>query len=285
MKKLYSFLATTTMVVGMFAQTVLTEWNFDGSNLTPAIGTGTITLVGGVTPNNQTGTNACNCPFVGGNPNTGKAYTTTTYPAQGTSSGTAGIMFNVDTTNYSGISITVDAYGSNTASKYIQLQYTTDGTSWTNSGNPVALAPSAWSTLSATLSSPADNNSAFAFRIVSVFDPNDPANKYAAIGASSNYATTGALRFDNVKISYAAMLAVSDLNITKVKFIKNTLVDSIVEFTAKTNVKIYNVSGQLVKSAAVNEGTSLDVSALAKGVYVVAGEVDGQSVSQKIIKK
>lgn len=80
-------------------------------------------------------------------------------------------------------------------------------------------------------------------------------------------------------------LGVSDVNGTKVRFIKNTLVDNVIEFTAKANVKVYNVNGQLVKSAAVNDGTSLDVSALAKGVYVISGEVDGQSVSQKIIKK
>ncbi|SNV42216.1 Por secretion system C-terminal sorting domain [Chryseobacterium taklimakanense] len=80
-------------------------------------------------------------------------------------------------------------------------------------------------------------------------------------------------------------LAVSDITSSKVKFIKNTLVTNTIEFSAKANVKIYSVNGQVVKTAAVNDGTSLDISALAKGVYVVAGDVDGHSVSQKIIKK
>lgn len=80
-------------------------------------------------------------------------------------------------------------------------------------------------------------------------------------------------------------LAVSDVNATKARFVKNTLVDNSIEFTAKANVKIYNINGQLVKAAAVNSGSSLDVSTFAKGVYVVAGEVDGKAVSQKIIKK
>lgn len=90
---------------------------------------------------------------------------------------------------------------------------------------------------------------------------------------------------DNLTLQVGSVLAATDTKIIKHRFIKNSVIDNAIEFTSKTNVKIYNVSGQLVKSAAVNEGTSLDVSALAKGVYVVTGEVDGQSVSQKIIKK
>lgn len=85
--------------------------------------------------------------------------------------------------------------------------------------------------------------------------------------------------------SNTSMLGVSDSNASKVKFIKNTLVTNTIEFSAKANVKIYSVNGHVVKTAAVNDGTSLDISALAKGVYVVAGDVDGHSVSQKIIKK
>ena len=53
----------------------------------------------------------------------------------------------------------------------------------------------------------------------------------------------------------------------------------------KANVKIYNVSGSLVKSASVEKNTSLNVSSLPKGIYVVTGEVNGQSVSQKIVKE
>ena len=40
----------------------------------------------------------------------------------------------------------------------------------------------------------------------------------------------------------------------------------------------------LVKSASVEKNTSLNVSSL-KGIYVVTGEVNGQSVSQKIVKE
>lgn len=98
--------------------------------------------------------------------------------------------------------------------------------------------------------------------------------------------STGNVLVDNINVTtYGPVLAVSDVNGAKAKFIKNSLVDNTIEFTTKANVKIYSVSGQLVKSAAVNNGTSLDVSALAKGVYVVTGESEGKTVSQKIIKK
>lgn len=100
-------------------------------------------------------------------------------------------------------------------------------------------------------------------------------------------ASSGNLLIDNINVTTydATVLAVSDLDGAKSKFIKNSLVDNTIEFTTKANVKIYSVSGQLVRSAAVNNGTSLDVSSLAKGVYVVTGDLEGKSVSQKIIKK
>jgi len=50
-------------------------------------------------------------------------------------------------------------------------------------------------------------------------------------------------------------------------------------------VKIYNTNGQLVKSASVKEGTALDLSSLPKGIYMVAGQVSGNNVAAKIIKR
>lgn len=100
-------------------------------------------------------------------------------------------------------------------------------------------------------------------------------------------ATSGTFSVDDVVITgtVSSTLAVSDVEAGKLKFIKNTLVDNTIEFSAKANVKIYNVNGQMVKEAAVNNGTRLDVSNLAKGMYIVAGEVDGQAATAKIIKK
>jgi hypothetical protein len=40
-----------------------------------------------------------------------------------------------------------------------------------------------------------------------------------------------------------------------------------------------------VKSVSVENGTTLDVSSLAKGVYLIKGDVNGETVVQKIIKQ
>lgn len=80
-------------------------------------------------------------------------------------------------------------------------------------------------------------------------------------------------------------LSVSDVNGSKVKLVKNTIVNNAIVFGAKANVNIVNANGQVVKSAAVTEGTSLDVSSLNKGMYIITGDVNGQTVSQKIIKQ
>lgn len=63
------------------------------------------------------------------------------------------------------------------------------------------------------------------------------------------------------------------------------MVKDVVTFGAKAQVKIVNMNGQVIKSASVDNGTSLDVSSLSKGVYIIKGEVNGETVSQKIIKQ
>ncbi|MDR2204793.1 MAG: T9SS type A sorting domain-containing protein [Flavobacteriaceae bacterium] len=79
-------------------------------------------------------------------------------------------------------------------------------------------------------------------------------------------------------------LGVSTANTSKIVLVKNTLVKNEIVFGANASVKIYNTAGQLVKTARVSENESLNVSSLRTGIYVVEGNVNGQMVSQKIIK-
>lgn len=95
--------------------------------------------------------------------------------------------------------------------------------------------------------------------------------------------STNALYVDDIQSD--ASLAVIDTNKSKTTLVRNTKVSNEISFGEKANVKIYNVSGSLVKSASVEKNTSLNVSSLPKGVYVVTGEVNGQSISQKIVKE
>ncbi|WP_404984999.1 lamin tail domain-containing protein [Chryseobacterium sp. M5] len=83
-------------------------------------------------------------------------------------------------------------------------------------------------------------------------------------------------------------LAVNDLTDLSKKsmFIKNSLVknDEIIFAAEVKDIKVYTLSGQLVKTASVKNGVSLNVAELQKGNYIVTGFVDNQPVSQKILK-
>lgn len=83
----------------------------------------------------------------------------------------------------------------------------------------------------------------------------------------------------------SAFLSVGDIKAFKGNFVKNTIVTNEINFGEKANVKIYSVTGELVKSASVDKNTTLNVSTLPKGNYVVVGELNGDSVSQKIVKQ
>lgn len=102
------------------------------------------------------------------------------------------------------------------------------------------------------------------------------------VGNTSTPATT-TYQVDNVNIS--SSLAVGDISKSKINLVKNTIVKDVITFGAKANVKIINLNGQVVKSVSVDNGSSLNVSSLQKGVYIVTAEVNGDAVSQKIIKQ
>ena len=83
----------------------------------------------------------------------------------------------------------------------------------------------------------------------------------------------------------SSFLSVGDIKVFRGNFVKNTIVTNEINFGEKANVKIYSVTGELVKSASVDKNTTLNVSSLPKGNYVVTGELNGETVSQKIVKQ
>ena len=91
---------------------------------------------------------------------------------------------------------------------------------------------------------------------------------------------------DNIKVeTNPIVLAVNGANATKASLVKNTSVANEIIFAAKSDVQVINMNGQVVKTASVNENSSLEVATLPKGAYIVTGSVNGKAVSQKIIKK
>ncbi len=201
------------------AQTTITLWDFNAAGLVPtgpapSVGTGTASLIGGVVP--TTGTvlgfasdNGSSDPTP---TNSAGAWTSTGYPAQGTASGTAGLMFAVDCTGRSNISFEFDAQTSTSPAKHWNVEYSTTGVvgPWT----PFVASPTY--TFTATgfgsnnnignnfpigtffnLPAAADNNANVAVRIVAVFDPANNAT-YTPVTAAA-YATGGTFRVDMVE--------------------------------------------------------------------------------------
>lgn len=98
-------------------------------------------------------------------------------------------------------------------------------------------------------------------------------------------AATGTFSVDDVVINGSAgNLAVADFTKVNASLVKNTAVGETLAFAKTADIQIINAAGQVVKTAKVTEGSTLNVSSLAKGMYIVTGTVNGEKVSQKVIK-
>lgn len=105
-------------------------------------------------------------------------------------------------------------------------------------------------------------------------------------GDTNNNAADFATGAPTPQNSSSSTLAVADFGKAKSEFVKNTFVKSNeITFGAQAkDVKVYNMFGQVVKTASVKENESLNVAELQKGNYIVTGTVNNQPVSQKILK-
>ena len=80
------------------------------------------------------------------------------------------------------------------------------------------------------------------------------------------------------------LLSTVDASKSKFSLVKNTVVNETIVFAKNADVQIINATGQVVKSAKVTEGSTLNISSLTKGIYIVTGSVNGEKVAQKIVK-
>lgn len=200
MKKLFSTLVALAMVAGVNAD-LLTQWTFEGDVTTPSTGSGTASLIGGTTATFATGWDRST------NNTGGRAWNSTNYPAQGTDSGTAGILFATSTAGYEGITVNWDGRHSNTASRFVQFQYSIDGVNFSFDGlandgifEAVDGGDKWYAPRSVDLSGIAGvaDNANFAFRVVSIFAPGK--SEYLPSTVTSSYGRSGTLRYDNVSI-------------------------------------------------------------------------------------
>jgi len=186
---------------------IIAQWNFNsvasdtnvGTGVTsPSLGSGTATLIGGTTATFATGSTG----DLAGSDNSG--WNTTSYPAATANNKTAGIQFNVSTVGKQNIIVSWDERVSNTGSKYVRLQYTTNGTTFIDF--PTATAINAATVFESKTNNfsgfPGVNyNSTFAFRIVAEFESsaaNTSNSNY--VGAAGTYGPSGTVRFDMVTV-------------------------------------------------------------------------------------
>jgi hypothetical protein len=220
-------LAIVAVAVLLAQPTQLAFWNFNESN--PLDETAMLAADGGVFAAqaqisinlaefrfNNSGTGFRGSPLDPGTDGRNWALQTTDYPAQGQSPGEAGIVVSVPTTGYRNIVVKFDVRWSNTASKFLAVEYTTDGgANWTRARVLEARRGDRWHgdteanggygalvELDLSNDANANNNAQFAFRVVTIFDPNT--GQYTAANfpnnPNANYGSTGTLRYDLIEI-------------------------------------------------------------------------------------
>lgn len=191
------------IVLPGFGQGIVSQWVFPSGFSTtsplPSTGSGTASLIGGTTGSSAGGlVNGGSTENITGS----VAWNTTTYPALSSASGTAGVRFAIDTTGLANLIARFDMRHSNTSSRFVRFEYTTDGTIF----NPLTvftanLGGDTWyNNRTVDLSGLSVASTNFAFRIVTIFDPG-VGTSYTATADGSTYSTTGTLRFDMVTLT------------------------------------------------------------------------------------
>ena len=116
-------------LVGMGQVTTLARWDFNDDDTNADTGIGTLTAIGGVTSTFTSGSGSSDPAMA-----PDQAWTLANFPSLAAASGTAGLELAVNTTLYTDIQVKWDQRNSQTGSRYVQVLYSTDGTSFTSTG-------------------------------------------------------------------------------------------------------------------------------------------------------
>ncbi len=304
MKKFYSLLAAVAMTasVSVFGQTTIAEWtpatlvggtnNFGPSPWTASTADANV-AVGGLTRGAGIGTTGSGAGNAWGGADFRIASSTESTAIEDNEF----VTFTVTAKTGYKVSITrIDPYNirrSSTGPSTGQWQYQIGSDAFTNIGSAI--------TWGGTTSNAGNNQSAIDLSAITALQDLEAGTVvtfrillYGATGTAGSWYLNGHANATAKTLTIKGTveeeedpgdLAVGDVNATKANLVKNTIVENSILFAAKADVQIVNMNGQVVKSVSVNENTSVDVSSLAKGTYIVTGSVNGKAVSQKIIKK
>jgi hypothetical protein len=264
MKKIYSLFAKLTLSISLFSQTTLLSENFGTTTTLPSGWTSTSTTAGW-----NASTASVSSGYTGASGGSNAVFSGT-----GTNGVTHTLTYsNLSTVGYNTINIIWGGRGTSAFAQNVDFQWSIDGTTWNNVTYTYSKNSGSWALVNGgvaiQLPSQAENTPTLSLRWSSVTSNN------------GNY------RIDDVKVvgTSNGSLGTNEIKSNKNLLVKNTLVDSELNFGMTGNVKIYNLSGQVVKTLSVKENEAVDVSDLLQGNYMVTGIVNGKKISQKIIKK
>lgn len=276
----------------MNGQTVLAQWNFNGSSDTtipggtsspsPSINltNNSLQLIGGISASFAVGEGSSDT-VTKAPPN--YAINTTSYAASGEDK-LRGIQFNISTVGYQGITFKFDQRLSGTANTTYVVQYTLDRAMAT----PIWIDAEVFSISPATTGasdiwfngrtvdlssiSGLNNNPNGAIRIVSTFDTKISPPSYRAADSSKTYNSKGTVRYDMIVVSAAPYLGMGNYIYNKPSFYcyPNPIKGDIIHFNETFSVRIYDVIGKTILIA--DDVNELNVESLTSGLYFIENQ-------------
>lgn len=215
-----SFVLALVFAAALSQAATIYQWDFNSNPPDGSTSTGTdvpsIAALPGAAISRIGGVGFGTTPYTSGvgssdpNVDDNSAYHTAGYPAQGVDSGLAGIQVMASTVGYEKVRVSFDRRHSASASRWIQFQYTVDGTNFVPfadfevPGTTLVMINNASVDLSSV--SAVDNNPNFGFRLVSIFGIVGSAGgtQYTSVGnttpGGSTYSANGTIRYDMVTI-------------------------------------------------------------------------------------
>ena len=204
---------------GVWAQTIITQWNFNSTTpdgtpstgtITPSTGSGSLTLVGGTSATFVSGAGSSDTAPAGDD----SSWDLTAFPTVSAANKTAGLEGRVNTTGFQSLTITWDQDFSGTAANRARLQYSANGgATYTDFTGFTSANGTAWvKTNSINLSAVTglNNNPNVRFRIVSEFStPAATPTSYSAAGTGSTYSGGGNWHFDMLTVRGTACPAIT----------------------------------------------------------------------------
>jgi len=210
MKIALHFLAILILTAGALRADTVAFWDYntqgepdnDGATgtLQPKIGTGMANVIGPTIAyrfQNSTSSD----PWIFDN----SCLRISSFPPATEHNKTSGLELQFSTAGYEDISLSWEHNNNSTPSRYLRIQYTADGSAWTDYIVLTNLTPSVWYFHTVDLAGlpEADNNPNFSVRIVAEFEATaiGEGDNQRYVGITANYATAGTFWSDMVTVS------------------------------------------------------------------------------------